>query len=1108
MSAMPNGNGSNRDAQRSPTSTSPLDPKMDIGTIRFEAADATDVQSVVSTSTHGRRRRRSSLHPGIEDDNTLYSAMQKVMMKKRRTARRFLQETVLYIVFMLIFCIVTYALRPQQTYAMSNVISLSLYKNTYQTDKDYSGTVNAGDWWNWLEVVLLPELHPTEFYGGQSMTAEERTYSNWYSYVVGQVRMRQVRVQQDTGTNNLCTIPKQFTHLVTKCNPDFSTSTMSTENYGPHDQANVTVRSAFIWKDADQVCNGADVGCPGFTVGKKTEVYPPTGYTFEFSRNLDEALEQVKMLRAHKWTDEQTRAVIVDVTVYNPNVRMLLSTTALAEFYPTGAVVCTYGIKPMKLFGWDNNEDIGFFVGEVILVTAVVIYLLLEIYEFYRYWRVGKQRCNKCILTNVDKEGLERAAPCYECGRTFNQFRLPKCPSCSNEVPDGHLCWKGYFQDAWNYLDLVNMAIFFAVFFLRLGVRLDLDMLEFNVGDSHLNFSSVAWAYTMSFWLSSLNCWLCFMKLTKYLDKVKALSALVRTLVMAREQIFFFFVIFLVVYIGFAMAFHLTFGTELYNYKDFGQSLLTLFLMMYGDFEFNPLLAVNRYLGPFLFLSFELLVTLIMTNMFIAIISRALGQSKEAAETARETFLSSSLKLYMQEMQLSMQSWGLMPKNRSYSQIKILINSFLRSPILTPAQLDDIRTFKSEVDHDPSNTAMFSSVLRAFDMKVDRQVTQEDFLTLKDVVQAHLVQSHALRVKVWDEDEDAAAQPAVLPQHERNLRLSNPDPKIDIPEVFKKMFRPSTEGGLLRKSRSFLKKTHDVFSGEEAVDWLLTYVYPTANTRDKALDVLTFWTRKGFIEHESLEYGFEDDNRKLYRILPLKVAQAAEESNQVHHVDEDLEGEDNIDSLLDKMARKGKAVGSDEATLGTKLLLNRVTRLGSKVDTIYEYASQLNDALDDVLNPATHGLKVLKVTVLEAKNLLKADRFSDSDPCVCLVAGRRFVQTTVKRGTNVRWDEEFVLKVRKIQEIKIAVEDIDYREHDHIGVGHVAIDIALEERINRNGYSIEEINLTLDGVAAGKLFLKMERFVEYKNNTELQRKATKTNLTALRMASMRNLTST
>ena len=77
---------------------------------------------------------------------------------------------------------------------------------------------------------------------------------------------------------------------------------------------------------------------------------------------------------------------------------------------------------------------------------------------------------------------------CYICARNFDPFTMLHCPLCQREVGvDSHICWKGYFQDFWNIIDISNLIFFFAVLILRTVVRFKLMGFDYDVRDGFLN---------------------------------------------------------------------------------------------------------------------------------------------------------------------------------------------------------------------------------------------------------------------------------------------------------------------------------------------------------------------------------------------------------------------------------------------------------------------------------------------------------------------------------------------------------------------------------------------------------------------------------------------
>jgi polycystin 2 len=69
------------------------------------------------------------------------------------------------------------------------------------------------------------------------------------------------------------------------------------------------------------------------------------------------------------------------------------------------------------------------------------------------------------------------------------------------------------------------------------------------------------------------------------------------------------------VFMASAQAFVLTFGSNLFEFRNMTQSIYSLARMVLGDFDFESMRLVNPVLGPFLFGCFIVLAAFILLNM-------------------------------------------------------------------------------------------------------------------------------------------------------------------------------------------------------------------------------------------------------------------------------------------------------------------------------------------------------------------------------------------------------------------------------------------------------------------------------------------------------------
>ncbi len=107
------------------------------------------------------------------------------------------------------------------------------------------------------------------------------------------------------------------------------------------------------------------------------------------------------------------------------------------------------------------------------------------------------------------------------------------------------------------------------------------------------------------------------------------------TMSTASAGIICFSVMFAVMFFAFGQMGNLLFGHSVYMYSSMITTMETLFAMMLGSFEFEPLRQTNEILGPIFFLSYIVTMFFILSNMFITLISDAFADvnSTPADET-------------------------------------------------------------------------------------------------------------------------------------------------------------------------------------------------------------------------------------------------------------------------------------------------------------------------------------------------------------------------------------------------------------------------------------------------------------------------------------------
>ena len=128
----------------------------------------------------------------------------------------------------------------------------------------------------------------------------------------------------------------------------------------------------------------------------------------------------------------------------------------------------------------------------------------------------------------------------------------------------------------------------------------------------------------------------------KYLRLNSRMNLLWRTLRFASLDLLAFVIIFLIIFIGYAVMGFLVFGSQVRAYHSLSSSLAACFQMLLGAFDYERLYVANARITGFFFFSFMILIYLILVNMFIAIMSEYYSvaqQEKKEKEENRKKLL-------------------------------------------------------------------------------------------------------------------------------------------------------------------------------------------------------------------------------------------------------------------------------------------------------------------------------------------------------------------------------------------------------------------------------------------------------------------------------------
>lgn len=197
-----------------------------------------------------------------------------------------------------------------------------------------------------------------------------------------------------------------------------------------------------------------------------------------------------------------------------------------------------------------------------------------------------------------------------------------------------------YRSQFWNLIDLTNSLIFILMIGFRITTITMLGSINWKPKASeYVDFRSVAWIiYQMTNWTAA-NILLAYIKIFKYVRLSPRLAILLESLARSYEDLKSFSVLFAMVFMAYAISCWVAFGRDLESFKDLTSSVYFLISVILGEVSFNQLRESNQYLGPFLFISYVLVVLFTLVNIFICIVCNAHAAVREEGEQEDDEFV-------------------------------------------------------------------------------------------------------------------------------------------------------------------------------------------------------------------------------------------------------------------------------------------------------------------------------------------------------------------------------------------------------------------------------------------------------------------------------------
>jgi hypothetical protein len=471
------------------------------------------------------------------------------------------RQCVLYMIFILNFCLVMTLVRPvHTTFEIQNAIFSQLATEAIAPDvnnfeKTFYDIANWGDFWAWTTTVLQGTSYHCCYPSGKSFLA---TYGNMndrriaqYNRLMTPIRFRQVRTKQNHG----CSTPKQNHEMSRPCWGDYGTETVDEDSSiwtadGDKKSEYMTGLSHFVGDEDD-----------GYIYGSK-------GHVVDLPLDKTKAAERIEWMMRERWTDEGTRAISIDVNTYNPNFDMATVTRFKIDIVGGGMFFPKVESLSCRLNPYSNTTDYMRLLCEVLFAGMTVYYLWGE-------------------FTELKQSGL-----------------------------------KEYLSSFWNIVELGNLSVFIIIMY-KWTEYVGYDKSAFRRRDwsEFHDLYTPAALFNYSAMLGAANVVWAFLKVFKYLQLNSRFLLIWDVLGHSMTYILPFSVIIVLIVFAFCFSGHWLFGQRIDQFHTLGGSQGYLSRSIIDGLDYQAMKDAQPQATPLWAFGWTFMSALILLNMFIAILS-------------------------------------------------------------------------------------------------------------------------------------------------------------------------------------------------------------------------------------------------------------------------------------------------------------------------------------------------------------------------------------------------------------------------------------------------------------------------------------------------------
>ncbi len=385
-----------------------------------------------------------------------------------------------------------------------------------------------------------------------------------------------------------CTLHGEFKKIFEACTDCYNRKNEETSNFGfgwsqfnqsySPPTAYQSIYNAFQYKTSQALKTSS-------LTGKYLSSYDGGGYVYELRGRLSYLQGNLTLLKKLNWIDRQTRAIILEFSVYNSNINMIMVSTILIEFIESGSILTMAKFDPLNLFnGISGDGSLSSFGNMSILIVIVFIFYFMCV------------QIREMLNVGVNE----------------------------------------YLSDFWSYIEwsiIMTAWISFIMFILRIILAQEvLTFFKNTQGYGYINLQQVNTCNHILTYSLGLCSTLGSIKFLKMLRFNKNISFLGLTMKNCLSELLSFSLVFFNIWFAFVQVMHLIYNNDVLGYSSLINSMETTFQVMLGKIDASRIQQGDLViLGPIIFCSYNVVVIFFALNIFISIITDSFDKVREEA---------------------------------------------------------------------------------------------------------------------------------------------------------------------------------------------------------------------------------------------------------------------------------------------------------------------------------------------------------------------------------------------------------------------------------------------------------------------------------------------